>query len=942
MPLEFANAWMLYALWLVPIIGLIGLRHHQRGARILEQFIAPAMRRTMCSPPARQRFYWQWASLLCGCLLAIMAAARPQWGLREETVIQRGRDLIIALDVSRSMLAEDVHPNRLQRAKADIQDLLRELRGDRVALVSFRARAILLCPLTIDYAYLEQILSTLSPDSAPRGETDIGDAIQKALAAFECDQGAHQAIVLVSDGEDLAGRGRKMAEEAQKRGIVIFTVGLGDPDGATIPSPLKETEAMQYQGQEVITRLEHETLKSIAEMTGGVYVPVGTSNVKLGTLYRDHLSRIAAQDFAESTQRRYHDRFQWFLGPALIFLLGTAYLSRGRLAKTAVCVKSSSRGSSAAPAIVGLFIGLIGSSMAANVLAASNLVRPSLVTESNQAALAAGLAQAEIKALPGLAGARNGQKLYFQGKYLESAAAYLQAAQTATRQLRNDFIFNAACALYRAGHYQEAADKFNEAALRQDTSRTAAAHYNSGCACFRLAEQLTGAAASNRNYAAATGLFERAGLEFQRALRLDPQLSSARANLAGVAQILPTVRQQAKLQALLEKYGQASPDQIADEMLIAQQSILAALPAAISNASPSRIAMLEALSERQYQNSDLLIPLQASLAALAAQSASNAPTSQQIQEHLEALRNTMLQSRESLRNLDEGAYTSAAAAESGIYAFWKTLASFSQLLREDMRQQTNCIVMTEGILNSAAARERQTVLAQQEAAAQLTQLFSERFSQAVPPEGIRAPTSVGTNLSSAPASQDAIALGSLASPTNLPLAKEITPEQRRRILSLAQAAQTSQEQAGQLIASIDLAKSLTEQQEAYDLLQAIAELLPQEQSEQPVPQEQSEQPAPQDQQSEQPQERETEQQPEQSQQDQQQNEDQGSSQEAPAQQQPAKPAAPAQPPRQDEEMSLDQARALLEQAQQREKDRREEQERAHDRYIPPAPLERDW
>ena len=118
MPLEFANAWMLYALWLVPIIGLIGLRHHQRGARILEQFIAPAMHRTMCSPPARRRFYWQWASLLCGCLLAIMAAARPQWGLREETVIQRGRDLIIALDVSRSMLAEDVHPNRLQRAKA--------------------------------------------------------------------------------------------------------------------------------------------------------------------------------------------------------------------------------------------------------------------------------------------------------------------------------------------------------------------------------------------------------------------------------------------------------------------------------------------------------------------------------------------------------------------------------------------------------------------------------------------------------------------------------------------------------------------------------------------------------------------------------------------------------------------------------------------------------
>ena len=233
--MQFTNAWMLYALWLAPVLGLAGLALYRRRSRALEHFLSPAMRQKLCPPAQPHRFYWQWSCLLAGSLLALIAAARPQWGLREETVIQRGRDLIIALDVSRSMLAQDVHPSRLLRAKADIQDLLREMRGDRAALITFRGRAVQLCPLTTDYGYLEQILNDVTVESAPRGETDIGDAIRKSLAAFESDQGSHQAIVLISDGEDLSGKARAAAEEAKKKGIVIFTVGLGDPQGASIP-----------------------------------------------------------------------------------------------------------------------------------------------------------------------------------------------------------------------------------------------------------------------------------------------------------------------------------------------------------------------------------------------------------------------------------------------------------------------------------------------------------------------------------------------------------------------------------------------------------------------------------------------------------------------------------------------------------------------------------
>lgn len=343
MHLQFANAWMLYALWLAPAVGAIWLWLYRRREAKLARLFSAAMRAKLCPPAQSRRFYWQWELLQAGLLLAIVAAARPQWGLREEIVVQRGRDLVIALDVSRSMLAQDVHPSRLQRAKTDILDLLRELRGDRAALITFRGQAVQLCPLTTDYAYLEQALDDVTVESAPRGETNIGAAIAKALEAFESDPGSHKAIILISDGEDLAGRAKAATETAKKKGVVIFTVGLGDPQGAKIPSAPKKGAYLAYQGKDVVTRLEHETLKNIAETTGGAYVPVGLANVKLGNLYRDHLRKITTRDLEESIQRKYIDRYGWFLLPAILALLGVAGLSRGRLAKK--CPALEERGS---------------------------------------------------------------------------------------------------------------------------------------------------------------------------------------------------------------------------------------------------------------------------------------------------------------------------------------------------------------------------------------------------------------------------------------------------------------------------------------------------------------------------------------------------------------------------------------------------------------------
>ncbi|MBI2441969.1 MAG: VWA domain-containing protein [Lentisphaerae bacterium] len=1000
MQIQFVNPWMLVGLWLAPAFAFIWLAAWRLKAKALARFLSPTMGQKLSPPPQTARFYWQWLLILLGFLLALIAAARPQWGLRTETVLQRGRDLVIALDVSRSMLAQDVHPNRMQRAKTDIQDLLRELRGDRAALIAFRGKAIGLCPLTTDYAYLEQVLADVSPESAPRGETDIGDAIAKALDAFESDAGAYQAIILISDGEDLAGQSKTMAETARKKGVAVFTVGLGDPQGAKIPSSARPHDFMTYQGQEVVTRLQHETLKTIAEITGGAYVPVGTANVKLGALYRDHLSKLAARDLAESIQRRYIERYQFFLLPAVLAFLAGALLSKGRLgikkkppeavenrlwlsqrlrpsfenaiffgralspraprtAQRAVPTterpgrptgkmfntnlthfrKKNPTAAWAAPVagaaravflLLALTAVLAVDKLQAQTLTAVPATNRLAPDRTNLQSMSGALTnQAPVKSTPtGRAGARHAQQLYWLGKYAEAAKAYLQAAQGQTPTLQNDCIFNAACALYRAGQYQAAAEKFGELALAP-ADDSAAASYNSGCAAFQLAEQ-SRSAGTNLPPDTQPKMLERAGQAFQRALRLETQDEAARANLGVVTNVLSTAREQAKIRALLERWQGAHPAQLADNMLINQRALLEGLRAALTNSRPSRLDQIESLSRAQQANTDLLIPLKAELAGAEQRqvpaATSAAPPAGQVEAHMEALRTVMQQTTESLRNLEPDAYREAATAEAGIYTLWKALADFPQLLREDIFRQTNTIAMTTSVLTRAAEVELPAIRHQQSEAQALTRLFGERFAQAVPPEGTspvmagmlatnQAPGNTGTN-----APEDS---------------QEITPATRTNILALAQEASALQSQAIKSIEGTNLAAALPAEQQALKLLEEIEKLLPKNKDQQPQDQSQNQQPedSPQDQKQEQKQ-----QQP-QPQQEKPQEQPQES-----APQPPEQPQTPEEPQPQeadkDKTMTPEQARALLEKAQQRAKEHREQ--RSADTYIPPSPVDKDW
>ena len=327
--MRFVNPMFLVLAALVPAVGLWWAFLRARREK--------ALRKITLAVPRAAASGLQMGLVVAGLVFVLFAAARPQWGKTTEKTVERARNVVIAIDVSRSMLAEDVRPNRLERTKADVADLIDSLEGDRCALVAFRRTGVVICPLTTDRAYLRGALEQLSPESAPRGETDLGSAIRAALDALDPAADDHNAVILISDGGDLRGEALANAELAAKRKIPIFTVGIGDPKvGATIPSEDGRGE-QKFKGQAVKVKLEEAALKAIAEKSNGRYVPLataGTAETTLGAIYRRFLRQIAAKEQNEEAER-VAERYQIFLLPGLLLLLVGAALSRGRFARSA-------------------------------------------------------------------------------------------------------------------------------------------------------------------------------------------------------------------------------------------------------------------------------------------------------------------------------------------------------------------------------------------------------------------------------------------------------------------------------------------------------------------------------------------------------------------------------------------------------------------------------
>ncbi|MEQ8768719.1 MAG: VWA domain-containing protein [Planctomycetota bacterium] len=314
---------LLLALWALPLVAALLVFAESRRRRAAARFLDPRMGARLMPALSGPRTWIKGALLLLGLAALIVASARPKFGVYYETVQQRGVDCFILLDVSRSMLAQDVAPDRLERAKSDILDLLPKLEGDRVGLIAFAGQPVIAVPLTTDQVYFKEVLDRVDPNSAPLGGSLIGDSIRKALASMEERRDRDQLIILITDGEDQESEPLQAAELAANRGARIFAIGLGNSEeGARIPvrDEYGNVTYVKHDGQEVWSRMDEKLLQEIALSTNGVYVPARTSLYDLGKIYDDYFLDLEQGEYRTERRRRYREQFQIFvcLGIALL------------------------------------------------------------------------------------------------------------------------------------------------------------------------------------------------------------------------------------------------------------------------------------------------------------------------------------------------------------------------------------------------------------------------------------------------------------------------------------------------------------------------------------------------------------------------------------------------------------------------------------------------
>ena len=326
---------MLQLLWLLPVLlGVAAYRFHKKD-QALARFAEIALLERINQSVSRARQWWKAVMVVAAAFLIVISLARPAWNPRPEKVESKGRDIVFVLDVSRSMMAEDLKPNRLERAKLAIRDLVDKVEGDRVALVAFAGTSIVKCPLTQDYGFFRLMLDDTGPESVSRGGTLIGDALRKTVDEVYSDRlKRYKDIILITDGEDQDSFPVEAAKEVGERGIRLIAIGLGDEnEGQRIPVVNEKGERtfLRHGGQEVWTRLDADTLRKMVDATpGGRYLNVATGTFDLGAIYRDLLAD-AEKRYLESIKiNRYEEKFQIFLGAAILLLLAEMALSERR------------------------------------------------------------------------------------------------------------------------------------------------------------------------------------------------------------------------------------------------------------------------------------------------------------------------------------------------------------------------------------------------------------------------------------------------------------------------------------------------------------------------------------------------------------------------------------------------------------------------------------
>lgn len=319
---RFANQEFLYLLLLLPVMALLFIFELYRRKRAIRKIGDLKLVNDLLPELSSIRPVIKFITMVIAVASAIIMLARPQFGSKIEDVKKQGVEVIIALDVSNSMLAEDIQPNRLTRAKQAISRLVDNLDNDKLGLIVFAGDAYTQIPVTTDYVSAKMFLSSIGPEMVPKQGTSIGAAISLGVRSFSPGEGKSKAMIIITDGENHEDDPMAAAEEAVAKGIVIHTIGIGSEQGVPVPVVTggKRDFLKDVEGNTVITKLDEEILKKVALSANGNYVRANNSNIGLDEVYGE-ISKMKKQELESTMYTEYNDQFQIFAALALFFLV---------------------------------------------------------------------------------------------------------------------------------------------------------------------------------------------------------------------------------------------------------------------------------------------------------------------------------------------------------------------------------------------------------------------------------------------------------------------------------------------------------------------------------------------------------------------------------------------------------------------------------------------
>ncbi len=457
--MTFGAPYWLWGLLLIPILIALFIRAEHRGLRRLQEFVSARLLPQLAGTVNRPRRIVRFGMQLLGLSLALVSLAQPRWGYTFEDVKRKGLDLLIAVDTSRSMLSNDVQPNRLERVKLAIQDLINELQGDRVGLIAFAGRAFLQAPLTIDYEAVMESINDLDTKSIPEGGTNISSAISLATQSFGKSAVGNRALIIFTDGEELSGDAVKAAKAAADDGVRIFTVGVGTPQGSLIPITDENGETAFVKdsaGQVVKSKLDEKPLREIAQADGGFYVHLENGPRTMQQIYNEGLAKMQAAEIDVRLSRRPIERYEWLLGAAIIalafsILIGERKSATGRIRR------------------------------GERVRERSYVPSPVKATTA-AAALAIFCCQFAFATTPGLEAYRDGKFEDAYSRFQETLKAHPQS------RVEDKLQFDSGAAAYKLKDYSKALESFSQALLSRDIGLQSKSHYNLGNTLYQRGE----------------------------------------------------------------------------------------------------------------------------------------------------------------------------------------------------------------------------------------------------------------------------------------------------------------------------------------------------------------------------------------------------------------------------------------------------------------------